>query len=127
MDRERLYYTKDHEWLRVEEGDDAVVGITDHAQEALGDITFVDLPKPGKQVKMHDTLAVVESVKAASDVFSPVLGTVAEVNAALTHEPEKINQDPYGAGWICRLTGCDLSAVKQLMTAEQYNQYLAEH
>jgi glycine cleavage system H protein len=126
MGSETVYFTKDHEWLRVEEGDEAVVGISDHAQEALGDITFIELPKPGKQVKTHDVLAVVESVKAASDVFSPVRGTVAEVNSALVHEPEKINQDPYGAGWICRLSGCDLSGLDQLMTAEQYQQFVAE-
>jgi glycine cleavage system H protein len=126
MEPEKLYYTKDHEWLKVEEGGEAVVGITDHAQEALGDITFVDLPKPGKRVKAGDTLAVVESVKAASDVFAPVAGTVAEVNAALSQTPEKINQEPYGGGWICRMTDCDLKAVKDLMTAEQYKQYLAE-
>lgn len=127
MNPEKLYFTQDHEWLRLEEGDDAVVGISDHAQKALGDITFIDLPKPGKDVKVHDTLAVVESVKAASDVFSPVQGTVAEVNTALANEPEKINQDPYGAGWICRLTGCDLSVVTKLMTKAQYQDYLAKH
>lgn len=127
MNTEALYFTKDHEWVRVEEGDEAVVGISDHAQEALGDITFVDLPKPGKHVKIHDSLAVVESVKAASDVFAPLAGTVSEVNPALANEPEKINQDPYGAGWICRLSGCDLNALKNLMTADQYKQYLAEH
>jgi glycine cleavage system H protein len=127
MNPEKRYYTQDHEWIRVEEGDEAVVGISDHAQKALGDITFIDLPKPGKGVKIHDTLAVVESVKAASDVFSPIQGTVAEVNTALANEPEKINQDPYGAGWICRLTGCDLSVVAKLMTEAQYQDYLAKH
>jgi glycine cleavage system H protein len=126
MEPEKLYYTKDHEWLRVEEGAEAVVGITDHAQEALGDITFVELPKPGKRVKAGDQLAVIESVKAASDIFAPVSGTVSEGNQALAQAPEKVNQDPYGAGWICRLTGCDRSGVKDLMTAEQYKQYLAE-
>ncbi len=126
MDTETLYYSRDHEWLRMEEGA-AVVGITHHAQEALGDITYIDLPKPGKQVKAHDSLAVVESVKAASDVFSPVGGTVAEVNAELTRVPEKINKDPYGTGWICRLTGCDMGAVKQLMTAAQYKEFLAQN
>jgi glycine cleavage system H protein len=127
MNPEQLYYTKDHEWLRVEEGDEVVIGITDHAQEALGDITFIDLPRPGKQVKAHESLAVVESVKAASEVYSPVAGTVDEVNAALSNEPEKINQDPFGEGWICRLVGCDRAEVETLMTAAQYEAYLARH
>jgi len=127
MSTKDLYFTKDHDWVRVGEGDEAVIGITDHAQEALGDITFIDLPKPGKRVKIHDSLAVVESVKAASDIFAPLAGLVSEVNTALTHEPEKVNQDPYGAGWICHLTECDLNEVKTLMTAEQYKQFLAEH
>lgn len=125
MNPEQLYYTKDHEWLRVEEGGEVVIGITDHAQAALGDITFIDLPRSGKQVKAHESLAVVESVKAASEVYSPVAGTVEEVNAALSNEPEKINQDPFGEGWICRLSGCDCAEVETLMTAAQYETYLA--
>ena len=127
MNPEQLHYTKDHEWLRVEEGDEVVIGLTDHAQEALGDITFIDLPRPGKQVKTHESLAVVESVKAASEVYSPVAGTVDEVNAALSNEPEKINQDPFGEGWICRLVGYDRAEVETLMTAAQYEAYLARH
>lgn len=121
-----VYYTKDHEWLKVE-GDEAVVGITNHAQEALGDITFVDLPKPGKVVKAHDSLLVVESVKAASDVFAPVAGTVSAVNEKLGTAPELINQSAQDEGWICKLKPFDGAGVAGLMTAGQYETFLAEH
>lgn len=121
---EGLRYTRDHEWVRVE-NNEAVVGITDFAQHELGDITFVDLPKPGKTVKAHDALAVVESVKAAGDVYAPVAGTVSAANTALAAAPETVNKDPYGAGWLCRLSGCDLSGLEALMTAAQYTQFLA--
>ncbi len=120
------YYTKDHEWLKVN-GDEATVGITDHAQEALGDITFVDLPKVGKVLKAHDSLLVVESVKAASDVYAPVAGTVSAINGALGSAPELINQSAQGDGWICKLKPFDASAVGSLMTADQYEAFLAEH
>ena len=120
-----LYYTKDHEWVKVE-GAQVVVGITHHAQSALGDITFVDLPKLGKVVQAHDPLAVVESVKAASDIYAPVAGTVAAVNGALAQAPEAINQSPYEAGWICRLQDVDLASVKTLLTAAQYGALLTE-
>jgi glycine cleavage system H protein len=125
MDPEKLYYTKEHEWLRVEEGGKAVVGITDHAQKALGDITFIELPKTGKRIKAGDAMAMVESVKAASDIFAPVTGTVAEVNPTLAATPETVNRDPYGTGWLCRLSECELSRVQDLMSAEQYRQYVA--
>jgi glycine cleavage system H protein len=120
------YYTKDHEWLKVN-GDEATVGITDHAQEALGDITFVDLPKVGKVLKAHDSLLVVESVKAASDVYAPVAGTVSAINEALGAAPELINQSAQGDGWICKLKPFDASAAGSLMTADQYESFLAEH
>lgn len=120
------YYTKDHEWLKVN-GDEATMGISDHAQEALGDITFVDLPKVGKVVKAHDSLLVVESVKAASDVYAPVAGTVSAINEALGATPELINQSAQGDGWICKLKPFDASAVGSLMTADQYEAFLAEH
>lgn len=120
------YYTKDHEWIKVS-GDEATVGITDHAQEALGDITFVDLPKAGKVVKARDSLLVVESVKAASDVFAPVAGTVSAVNEKLGAAPELINQSAHGDGWICKLKPFDAAAVGGLMTADQYEAFLAEH
>jgi len=120
------YYTKDHEWLKVK-GDEAVVGITDHAQEALGDITYVELPKVGKVVKAHDPLLVVESVKAASDVYAPVAGTVSAVNDKLGATPEWVNQSAQSDGWICTLKPFDATAVDSLMTADQYEAFLAEH
>jgi glycine cleavage system H protein len=119
MDPKNLRFTRDHEWVAAD-GTTAVVGITDHAQHALGDITFVELPKVGKRLKAHDVLGVVESVKAASDIFAPVAGVVKEANAALNATPELINQEPYGKGWICKLEGVDMSQAQGLMTAEQY-------
>ncbi|MDQ3174958.1 MAG: glycine cleavage system protein GcvH, partial [Acidobacteriota bacterium] len=96
---EDLHYSKDHEWLRVE-GDVAVVGITDYAQNSLGDVVYVELPKMGEEFAANESFGSVESVKAVSEVFSPVSGTVAEVNEALNDEPEKVNGDPYGEGWM---------------------------
>jgi glycine cleavage system H protein len=126
MEPEGLRFTKDHEWIRVEKDGEAVVGITDFAQHELGDITFIDLPKPGKTVQAREQLAVVESVKAASDIYSPVAGTVSAVNTALADAPETVNKDPYGEGWFCRLTGCDLSGLEDMMTAERYTRFVAE-
>lgn len=120
------FFTKDHEWVRFE-GDEAVIGITEHAQEALGDITFVDLPKVGTVVKAHDSLLVVESVKAASDVYAPVAGTVSAVNEQLKTTPEIINQSAMGDGWICKVKPYDGTVTGSLMTAGQYEAYLAEH
>ncbi len=120
-----MHFTKDHEWFRVE-GDEATVGITDHAQQALGDITFVDLPKVGKVVSAHDSLLVVESVKAASDVFAPVAGTVSAVNEKLASSPELINQSACADGWLCKLKPF-IPAMTELMTAEQYKIFLQEH
>ena len=114
-----LRYTKDHEWVGLE-GTLAVVGISSHAQQALGDITFVETPAIGKTVKRHDVLGVVESVKAASDIFAPVAGRVNEVNAALADKPELLNQDPCGRGWICKLSGPTAADLADLMTAPQY-------
>ena len=119
-----LRYTKDHEWIGME-GGLAVIGISNHAQQALGDITFVDLPKVGKVLKRHDAFGVVESVKAASDIFSPVAGTVAATNAALNAAPELINQDPYGRGWICKLSGVTAADLADLMTLAQYESLCA--
>ncbi len=98
-----LQYTKSHEWVRALPDGSVEIGITDHAQAALGDLVFVEVPEAGRQLKMGDACAVVESVKAASDVYSPLAGTVVAGNAALATEPELINQDPYGKGWILRL------------------------
>lgn len=98
-----LLYTKEHEWLRKEDDGSVTIGITDHAQEALGDLVFVELPEIGQELETGGEMAVVESVKAASDVYAPIGGSVLAVNEALENEPEKINADPYGEGWIVRL------------------------
>lgn len=118
-------YTKEHEWVKVED-DVATVGITFHAQELLTDIVFVELPKTGKKVEQFKQLAVVESVKSVSDVFSPVSGEVVDANNELTLNPELINKDPYNAGWIAKLkVDAQLNAeLNKLMTAEQYGAYL---
>ena len=98
-----LKYTKEHEWLRQEEDGSVTIGITDHAQSALGDLVYVELPEVGQDVENGGEMAVVESVKAASDVYAPISGTVVEINEGLADDPEKINADPYGDGWIVRL------------------------
>ena len=102
-----LRYTSEHEWLRKEEDGSVTIGITDHAQSALGDLVFVELPDIGQDLEAGGEMAVVESVKAASDVYAPVSGTVLEVNNALADDPEKINADPYGEGWIVRMQPSD--------------------
>ena len=114
-----LLYTKDHEWARVE-GDTATVGITDYAQEQLGEVVFVELPKVGKELDVHKEFAVVESSKAASDVYCPVAGKVTEVNAELETKPERINEDCYNAGWICKLKITDKKSLAGLMDAKKY-------
>lgn len=98
-----LRYTSEHEWLRKEQDGSVTIGITDHAQSALGDLVYVELPEIGQEIESGGEVAVVESVKAASDVYAPIGGTVLEVNSALADEPEKINADPYGDGWIVRM------------------------
>ena len=118
-----LLYTKDHEWAKIE-GDIAIVGITDHAQNQLGELTFVELPDVGKEVKQEGELAVVESSKAASDVYSPVTGKVIEVNKALQAKPEIVNDDCYGSGWICKIQITDKGSVQNLIDATQYEIYL---
>jgi glycine cleavage system H protein len=118
-----LLYTKDHEWAKIE-GDIAIIGITDHAQNQLGELTFVELPDVGKEVKQKGELAVVESSKAASDVYSPVTGKVIEVNAALQTKPEIVNDDCYGAGWICKIKITDKGTAQNLVDAAQYEIYL---
>lgn len=123
---ENLFYTKTHEWVRFEPGDDAVIGITHHAQESLGEISFIELPKVGRKVFAGDACAVIESLKAASDIHAPLTGRVTEVNTTLTNDPEKINRDPYGEGWLYHLSDCDRSATSSLMTAAQYQQHLAK-
>jgi glycine cleavage system H protein len=121
---EGLLYTKDHEWARIE-GDIATIGITDYAQQMLGELVFVELPRVGTECAGNDELAVVESTKAANDIYSPVAGRVIEVNDVLESQPELVNQDCYGAGWICRLQTSDTKSVESLMDAKQYEEYLA--
>jgi len=118
-------YTREHEWVRVE-GDAVTIGITDYAQNALGDITYVELPEVGAQLKQGKEFAVVESAKAASDVFAPISGTVAEVNTALADSPELVNQEPYGGGWFCRVTGVPAEELESLLSPEEYEQLIAE-
>ena len=123
---ENLKYTKDHEWIAESDDGTAVVGITDHAQEALGDLVFVELPEMHRDVASGDVCAVVESVKAASDVYSPVAGNVAEVNVALDDAPELVNEDPYGEGWLFRLTPSSPAELEELLDADAYGRVLAE-
>jgi glycine cleavage system H protein len=120
---EKLRYTKDHEWIRIE-GDLGVVGITEHAQSELGDIVFVELPKVGAKLEQSASFGSVESVKAVSDVYSPVAGEVVEANTALSDAPEKVNEEPYGAGWIMKLRLSDPQQVEKLMTASEYDDYV---
>jgi glycine cleavage system H protein len=116
-------YTKTHEWVKIE-GDVATVGITAHAQEALGDITFIEPPKTGTTVKAGGSCGVIESVKAASDLYAPVSGQVQSVNADLESAPEKVNSDPYGEGWIFRLTKVNAAEAASLMNADGYDSYV---
>ena len=118
-----LRFTQSHEWVRLE-GDVATVGITDHAQNALGDVVFVDLPEAGREVTAGEACAVVESVKAASDVYAPVAGRVAEPNAALSENPALINSSPTGEGWFFRLDGVDAAAVAALMDETAYASFV---
>lgn len=120
---EGLLYTKQHEWARVE-GDIATIGITDYAQMMLGEIIFVEFPAVGTEVRSDSEIAVVESTKAASDIFSPVTGKVTAVNSALESEPELINKDCYNAGWICKIEIADDTSLEALLNAEQYKQYV---
>ena len=118
------YFTKDHEWIDVS-GDEGTVGITDYAQGQLGDITFVELPGEGAAVKQGDSVSVVDSVKAASDIYAPASGTVTAVNAALEGEPELVNTDAEGAGWLFRVTLADAGELGALMDKAAYDAYVA--
>lgn len=118
-----LLYTKEHEWLRRESDGSVTVGITEHAATALGDLVYVELPEIGQDCDAGGEMAVVESVKAASDVYAPVSGSIAEINEDLADEPEKINADPYGDGWIVRMEGVDLDE-GELMSPDEYQQLL---
>ncbi len=118
-----LRYTKEHEWVRVE-GEEAVVGITHYAQDSLGDVVYVELPKEGATVEQFKPFGVVESVKSVSDLYSPLSGVVSAVNAELKEHPEYVNQDPYGKGWMIRIRPSDASEMDKLLTAEEYEAYL---
>ena len=119
---QELQYTKSHEWVRVE-NDVATVGITDHAQEELGDVVFVELPEEGDSLSAGDTFGTIESVKAVSDLYAPMGGEVTEVNGALNDSPEQVNEDPYGEGWILKIR---TSEEADLLSAEEYEKVLEE-
>lgn len=118
-----LHYTREHEWLKIE-GEIATVGITDYAQELLTNIVFVELPEIGKQVLQKKTMAVVESVKSVSDVYAPVSGEVVEINKQLENNPELVNQDAFGQGWLVKIKIKDTGELSSLMTSVQYEEYL---
>ena len=122
---EEFQYTKDHEWIRVE-ADTGTIGITDHAQKELGDIVYVELPKVGDPVTAAETFGTVESVKAVSEVFSPVTGEVTAVNGKLQEHPELLNSDPHQAAWLIRVQLSDPKELNKLMSAEEYEAYIQE-
>ncbi len=117
-------YTKEHEWIKIE-GNRGTIGITDHAQKSLGDIVFVELPKPGAELTAHKSFGTVESVKAVSDLFAPVSGTVTEVNEELTTAPEKVNSDAHGA-WMVKINVKDPKEIGGLLSSADYEKYVAE-
>lgn len=119
-----LKYTKDHEWTKIE-GDTVVIGITDFAQSALGDIVFVELPEVGKTLAAHQTFGVVESIKSVSDLYSPISGTVVEVNSGLQNTPELCNAEPYGSAWMIKVKLSNTQEVNSLLSASDYQNYLS--
>jgi len=123
MKKEELKYTQTHEWIKIE-GDTGIVGVTDYAQQQMGDIVFVDLPKVGLKLEKEKQACVVESVKSAFDIYSPVSGEVSEVNNSLSNDPAKINQDPYGEGWIFKIKISNPSEANSLMSYSQYEEFL---
>ena len=120
-----MRFTKDHEWVRLD-GDTVTVGVTSYAADQLGDVVFVDLPDVGRRLGQHETFGVVESVKAVSDLFSPVKGEVTEANAQLAGSPELVNADPFGAGWMIRMRLADAGQLDELLDAAAYEQLIAE-
>lgn len=118
-----MYFTKEHEWVKVD-GATALVGISEHAAHELGDVTFVELPAVGKQVKQFEVLAAIESVKAASDIYAPLSGTVTKVNSELDDAPEKVNESAEEAAWMVELQLADAAELSKLMTKPQYDEYL---
>lgn len=117
---EDLKYSSDHEWIKNEDANKVRIGITDYAQDALGDVVFVDLPEVGSTVTVGQSISEVESTKSVSDIYAPVAGVVSEVNADLSDEPERLNSDPYGEGWICVIEVSDQASLETLMDAEAY-------
>lgn len=120
-----LRYSKEHEWVKVE-GDEAVIGITAYAQEQLGDVVYVELPPVGQQIQQFKSFGVVESVKAASDLYAPVSGEVLAINQDLSKSPEKVNEDPYGGGWLLRVRVKDPSELNSLLNASEYEKETGE-
>ena len=114
-----LRYSTDHEWAKLEDGK-VRIGITDYAQDALGDVVYVDVPEVGRTVKVNDTFSEVESTKSVSDIFAPIAGTIVEVNEALADAPERLNEDPYGEGWICLIEPTDAAELDALLDADAY-------
>lgn len=117
-------FTEDHEWIRIEDADTAIIGISDYAQEQLGEIVFVELPAPGHEVEKGHECAVIESVKAAGELKAPVDGTVLEINEILADEPERVNNDAMGDGWFMRLRVTDLGDIEELMDEDAYQSYV---
>ena len=120
------YYSREHEWVLLEGDGRALVGITEYAQEQLGDVVFVDLAKPDTRLGQSEKLGEIESVKAVSDIYSPIAGQVAEVNQELVDRPELVNEDPYGKGWMVRLMSVDPAQLEQLLSAEAYETFLSQ-
>jgi glycine cleavage system H protein len=118
-----FYYTKDHEWVKIDENE-ATVGITDFAQKQLGDIVYVELPQSGVQLEFHQSFGVIESVKAVSDIYSPISGEVIEINQELNDSPELVNEDPHDKGWIIRIKIKDEGELDKLMSASEYEKFL---
>lgn len=120
---DNFYYTKDHEWLKID-GDKARVGITDFAQKQLGDVVYVELPQTGAQLEFHQSMGVIESVKAVSDIFSPISGEVIETNEGLNDAPELVNEDPHDKGWIVEIKIKDETELEKLMSLSEYEKFL---
>jgi glycine cleavage system H protein len=123
---ENLRYSKDHEWVSVE-GDIATIGITDYAQSSLGDVVYVDLPRPGDKFQGHEAFGSVESVKAVSEIFTPIAGEVAEANDSLNDTPEVVNSDPYGQGWMIKIKMENPGAADAMLSAAEYEEYLSSN
>jgi glycine cleavage system H protein len=119
-----LRYSRNHEWARANDDGSITIGITDHAQDQLGDLVYVEVPEPGREVEADEACAVVESVKAASDMYAPIAGTVIEANEALADKPEMVNQDAYGEGWLIRLKPSSSDALSGLMDADAYQKFV---